>query len=138
MVQYGFPILVLVTVSLLSHGLILKYSGDLSFSVVAESGHLLTIKHDILTKKQLDFCTYSLSIFVLDAVTKKAIPDSLVEFRTGSNIVITNMTDQNGETEISLELKEPGGTCMAKLLNEGYSIEAYKTGYLSHGTGTIS
>jgi hypothetical protein len=118
---------------------LLKYPTDFSSFTLAYTERSLTIKHDIQAERQISGCMYSISVLVLDSVTKKAISDSLVEFQTSLNNVFINKTDRNGATEISLLLdQEPGRTCMEILFSQGYSIEASKIGYAGYGIGRVS
>lgn len=99
----------------------------------------LTIMHDIQAKQQTSNCLYSVSILVIDSVSRKAISDSVVEFQISSNEVLTNKTDLDGATEISLIINgEQGRSCMETLLSRGYTIEASKMGYEGYGIGRVS
>jgi hypothetical protein len=117
-----------------------SFEANLVPNVTAYSERSMTLEHEIQTMDESKFCKYSVSILVLDNNRSEAIPDALVEFETPLFGTISNRTDLKGNTDILLTLEKgpQQETCTEKLLSQGYSIEAFKEGYVGYGFGSVS
>jgi len=137
-------IIMIITVSLSIFALIASsynaYLVPIAIAYSEATAAPLTFKHYIQTSNQSNICIYSISVLVLDSEKLKPISNALVEFKTPLTDTISNKTDLDGGTVISLTLeKEPHQeSCTGTLHSQGYSIEAFREGYEGYGFGSIS